>query len=98
LTRGERLVEILKQPQYQPLPMQKQVVILYAGANGYLDSLPVNTLRDYENELYNHIESNDPSIFADLKAQEVFTDEIKAKLNKALTNFGATFKATKGIN
>ena len=67
LTRGERLVEILKQPQYQPLPMQKQVTILYAGANGYLDTLPVNTLRDYEGELYNYIESNDPSIFADLK-------------------------------
>ena len=98
LTRGERLVEILKQPQYQPLPMQKQVTILYAGANGYLDSLPVNTLKDYEAELYNYIESNDPSIFADLKAQEVFTDEIKAKLNKALTSFGETFKATKGIN
>ena len=98
LTRGERLVEILKQPQYQPLPMQKQVTILYAGANGYLDSLPVNTLKDYEAELYNYIETNDPSIFADLKAQEVFTDEIKAKLNKALTAFGQTFKATKGIN
>ncbi|MBU3983026.1 MAG: F0F1 ATP synthase subunit alpha, partial [Proteobacteria bacterium] len=98
LTRGERLVEILKQPQYQPLSMQKQVTILYAGANGYLDKLPVNTLRDYENELYNYIESNDPSIFADLKAQEVFTDEIKAKLNKALISFGETFKATKGIN
>jgi F-type H+/Na+-transporting ATPase subunit alpha len=98
LTRGERLVEILKQPQYQPLPMQKQVTILYAGANGYLDSLPVNTLKDYEAELFNYIETNDPSIFADLKAQEVFTDDIKAKLNKALTSFGQTFKATRGIN
>jgi F-type H+-transporting ATPase subunit alpha len=98
LTRGERLVEILKQPQYQPLPMQKQVTILYAGANGFLDSLPVNTLKDYEAELFNYIETNDPSIFADLKAQEIFTDEIKAKLNKALTSFGQTFKATKGIN
>jgi F-type H+-transporting ATPase subunit alpha len=97
LTRGERLVEILKQPQYRPLPMQKQVTILYAGANGYLDTLPINTLKDYEAELFDYIESNDPSIFADLKAQEVFTDEIKAKLNKALTSFGATFKATKGI-
>jgi F-type H+-transporting ATPase subunit alpha len=98
LTRGERLVEILKQPQYQPLPMQKQVTILYAGANGYLDSLPVNTLKDFEAELFDYIDANDPSIFADLKAQEVFTDEIKAKLNKALTTFSATFKVTKGIN
>ncbi len=98
LIRGERLVEILKQPQYQPLPMEKQVTIIYAGANGYLDKLPVDVLADYEQELYNYIESNDPSIFADLKEQEEFTDPIKEKLNKALTSFGETFKATKGLN
>lgn len=98
LTRGERLVEILKQPQYQPLPMEKQVTILFAGTNGYLDKLPVNTLANYEMELYSYIESNEPSIFTDLKEQKIFTDEIKAKLNKALTSFGNTFKATKGLN
>ena len=97
LTRGERLVEILKQPQYAPLPMEKQVTILYAGANGYLDSLPVDTLKDYETEMYSYIESNDASIFADLKEQEEFTDAIKDKLNKALDAFGETFKATKGL-
>jgi len=98
LTRGERLVEILKQPQYQPLPMEKQVTILFAGTNGYLDALPIDTLADYESELYSYIESNDPSIFADLKEQEEFTDGIKEKMNKALTSFGDTFKATKGLN
>ncbi len=98
LTRGERLVEILKQPQYQPLPMEKQVTIIYAGANGYLDPLPIETLADYEAELYTYIESNDPSIFSDLKEKEEFTDGIKEKLNKALTSFGDTFKATKGLN
>jgi F-type H+-transporting ATPase subunit alpha len=98
LTRGERLVEILKQPQYQPLPMEKQVTIIYAGSNGYLDKLPVNTLADYEKELYSYIESNDPSIFTDLKEKKEFTAEIKDKLNKALTSFGETFKATKGLN
>lgn len=98
LTRGERLVEILKQPQYQPLSMEKQVTIIYAGANGFLDALPVDTLADYEQELYTYIESNDPSIFADLKEQQEFTDPIKEKLNKALTSFGETFKATKGLN
>jgi len=87
LTRGERLVEILKQPQYAPLPMEKQVTILYAGANGYLDSLPVETMRDYEDEVFSYIESNDASIFADLKEQEEFTDAIKAKLNTALDAF-----------
>ncbi len=98
LTRGERLVEILKQPQYQPLPMEKQVTIIYAGSNGYLDKLPVDTLADYEAELYNYIESNEPSIFSDLVAEKQFTDAIKEKLNKVLTSFGDTFKATKGLN
>jgi len=98
LTRGERLVEILKQPQYQPLPMEKQVTILYAGTKGYLDKLPVDTLADYENELYNYIESNEPSIFSDLKEQKEFTDAIKEKLDKVLASFGDTFKATKGLN
>ena len=98
LTRGERLVEILKQPQYQPLPMEKQVTILYAGSNGYLDSLPVDTLADYENELYSYIESNEPTVFSDLVEEEKFTDAIKEKLNKVLTSFGDTFKATKGLN
>ncbi|SDO45762.1 F0F1 ATP synthase subunit alpha [Desulforhopalus singaporensis] len=98
LTRGERLVEILKQPQYQPLSMEKQVTIIYAGSNGYLDKLPVETLADYEAELYSYIESNEPSIFTDLVAEEQFTDGIKEKLNKVLTSFGDTFKATKGLN
>jgi F-type H+-transporting ATPase subunit alpha len=98
LTRGERLVEILKQPQYQPLPMEKQVTILYAGSNGHLDALPVETLADYESELYSYIESNEPSIFSDLVTDEQFTDEIKEKLNKVLTSFGDTFKATRGLN
>ncbi|NTW87718.1 MAG: F0F1 ATP synthase subunit alpha [Desulfobulbaceae bacterium] len=98
LTRGERLVEILKQPQYQPLPMEKQVVIIYAGSNGYLDKLPVATLADYESELYSYIESNDPSIFSDIDKEKMFTDAIKEKLNKVLTSFGDTFKASKGLN
>ncbi|MFH0781480.1 MAG: F0F1 ATP synthase subunit alpha [Pseudomonadota bacterium] len=98
LTRGERLVEILKQPQYQPLPMEKQVVIIYAGSNGYLDKLPVATLADYESELYSYIESNEPSIFSDLDSEKMFTDAIKQKLNKVLTSFGDTFKASKGLN
>lgn len=98
LTRGERLVEILKQPQYQPLPMEKQVCILYAGTNGWLDELPVDTLGDYESELYNYIESNDPSIYSELQEKQEFDDALREKLDKVLTGFGDTFKATKGLN
>ena len=98
LTRGERLVEILKQPQYQPLPMEKQVTILFAGAKGFLDELPVDTLADYEQELYTYIEANEPSIFSEMKEQEEISSSLEEKMKKALTTFGETFKATKGLN
>ena len=98
LTRGERLVEILKQPQYQPLSMEKQVTILFAGTKGFLDEFPVAVLGDYEQELYTYIESNEPSIFSELKEQEVITDSIEEKMRKTITAFGETFKATKGLN
>ncbi len=98
LTRGERLVEILKQPQYQPLPMEKQVTILFAGTNGFLDEFPVNVLADYEQELYTYIEANEPSIFEELKEKKEISSSLEEKMRKALTSFGETFKATKGLN
>jgi F-type H+-transporting ATPase subunit alpha len=98
LTRGERLVEILKQPQYQPLPMEKQVTIIFAGTKGFLDKFPVNTLADYEKELYTYIETNEPSIFTELQEKQVISPELEEKMKKTLATFGETFKATKGLN
>lgn len=98
LTRGERLVEILKQPQYQPLPMEKQVAIIFAGTKGFLDKLPINTLRDYEQDLYNYIESNAPFIFEELREQQKISPELEEKMKQVLATFGETFKATKGLN
>jgi F-type H+/Na+-transporting ATPase subunit alpha len=98
LTRGARLVEILKQPQYKPLSMEKQVCILYAGTKGYLDTLPLNTLADYEQQLYSYIETNEASIFSDLKEKEVIDQALEEKLKKTLTAFGDNFKASKGLS
>lgn len=98
LTRGERLVEILKQPQYQPLPMEKQVTIIFAGTKGFLDKLPINTLRDYEQDLYNYVESNAPFIFEELREQQKISPELEEKMKQVLATFGETFKATKGLN
>jgi len=98
LTRGERLVEILKQPQYQPLPMEKQVTIIFAGTKGFLDKFPVATLADYEKELYSYIETNEPSIFNELKEKQAISSELEEKMKKTLATFGETFKATKGLN
>ncbi len=98
LTRGERLVEILKQPQYQPLSMEKQVTILYAGTKGHLDELPVDSLAVYEKELYDYIDRTEPSVFSDLKEKEAIDDELDAKMKKVIIAFTAEFKSSKGIN
>ena len=98
LTRGERLVEILKQPQYQPLPMEKQVTIIFAGTKGFLDKLPVETLRDYEQELYAFIEANEAGIFEELREKQIISPELDERMKKVLTSFGETFRATKGLN
>ena len=98
LTRGERLVEILKQPQYQPLPMEKQVTIIFAGTNGFLDKLPVNVLADYEKELFSFLEANEPSIFGELREKQAISSELEERMKKTLSSFGETFKATKGLN
>jgi len=98
LTRGERLVEILKQPQYQPLPMEKQVTILFAGAKGFLDELPVTALAEYEKELYTYIETNEPSIFSEMKEEKIISPALEEKMENTMTTFGQTFKATKGLN
>jgi F-type H+-transporting ATPase subunit alpha len=93
LNRGRRLVEVLKQPQYQPLPVEKQVVIIYAATNGYLDSIPVEQLRAYEVELYKFLETRKASLMSSLQKEKAITDPIKAELNAALEEFGKTFAA-----
>jgi F-type H+-transporting ATPase subunit alpha len=98
LNRGERLVEILKQPQYQPLPMEKQVAILFAGARGFLDPIPVNMLADYEKELYAYIEQNAPAVFDGLKEKKQIDSELEEMMKKTLTSFGETFKSSRGLN
>ncbi|MFZ5760645.1 MAG: F0F1 ATP synthase subunit alpha [Thermodesulfobacteriota bacterium] len=97
LTRGARLVEILKQPQYQPLPMEKQVSIIFAGTKGYLDTLPLNVLADYEADLYSYIAGNAPDIFDTLKEKKVIDKDLEAKMHSTIKSFTETFKASKGI-
>ncbi|HVD94103.1 MAG TPA: F0F1 ATP synthase subunit alpha [Vicinamibacterales bacterium] len=93
LNRGRRLVEVLKQPQYQPLPVEKQVAIIYAATNGYLDPIPVEQVRAYEIELYKFLETRRASLLAALVEKKAIDDAIKAELNAALEEFGKTFTA-----
>ncbi len=94
LLRGERLVEILKQPQYQPLPLEKQVSILYAGTKGFLDNLATSVLAKYETGLYQFIDARYPEIFTEIADKRTIGDELDAKLQKALTEYGEEFKDT----
>ncbi len=94
LTRGQRLVEILKQPQYQPLSMEKQVTILYAGTRGYLDALPIDVLAKYEAGLYKFIEDRFPKVFEGLKEKQAITDDLDKLMGEALTAYGEEFKDT----
>ncbi|MDI6852483.1 MAG: F0F1 ATP synthase subunit alpha [Deltaproteobacteria bacterium] len=92
LNRGMRLVEILKQPQYEPLPMVKQVSIIYAGTRGFLDKYPVEVLGDYEKQLYTFIENKYSDIWAELDAKKEFTPELDSRMKAALEEFDKVFQ------
>jgi F-type H+/Na+-transporting ATPase subunit alpha len=92
LNRGSHLVELLKQDQYEPLPVEKQVLIIYAGTNGFIDELPLTTLKKYEQELYSFIESKHPDVFADILKKRELDGDLRAKINKALEEFKAVFR------
>jgi len=93
LNRGKRLTEILKQPQYRPLSVEKQVAIVYAATNGYLDNVAVEKLRQYEEELYRFLETRKTGLLASIADKKTLDDEIKTQLNAALVEFGKQFAA-----
>jgi len=93
LERGQRMVEVLKQPPYSPLPAEKQVVIIFAGNEGYLDDIPVSAVTKFEAELYPFIEANYPQIFENIRSTQKIDDETKALMIKALDEFKASFVA-----
>ena len=91
LERGSRLVEILKQGQYVPIPVEKQIVIIYAATKGYVDGFPVNKLGAYEKALNSFLESKHPEIFDGIKSKKVLDKDLEAKLKAALDEFGPVF-------
>src|SRR6188508_1943649 len=93
LNRGRRLVEILKQPQYQPLAVEKQVAIVYAATKGFLDQIPVEDLRRYEEDLYRYLEASASSVLGGIADKKIIDDETKGALEAALTEFNKQFVA-----
>jgi F-type H+-transporting ATPase subunit alpha len=92
LNRGARLVELLKQGQYEPLSVEKQILIIYAGTNGFVDDLPLTALKKYEQELYSFVESRHPDIFADILKKPELDSDLRAKMTKAFEEFKGIFK------
>ena len=91
LNRGSRLVEILKQGQYEPLPVEKQILIIYAATNGYVDDLPVSALRRYEIELHRFVENRHPELLETIRAKRELSDALKGAVNKVLDDFKGVF-------
>ena len=94
LARGQRLMEILKQDQYQPLSVENQVLIIFAASNKYLDDIPVNECRRFELELYPFIETNYGGLLKSLREKKAFDDTNRAEAKKALDAFKERFKTT----
>lgn len=92
LERGQRMVEVLKQPPYAPLPIERQVVVIFAGARGFMDDVPVDKVNKFENDLYPFIEARYPQIFEDIRTKKLIDNEAEELLKKALSEFKATFK------
>jgi F-type H+-transporting ATPase subunit alpha len=91
LNRGRRLVELLKQAQFQPLPVEKQVVAMFAGTGGFLDDLPVERCREFEQGLYTFIDNAHPGIWAQIREKKALDDALRAELQNAIKEFKGRF-------
>jgi F-type H+-transporting ATPase subunit alpha len=91
LNRGRRLVEILKQPQYQPLAVEKQVIIVYAATKGFIDPVAIEDVRRYEEDLYRFLEARHPRVLAGIAEKKILDDELKGLIEAALKEFGQQF-------
>jgi len=88
LSRGQRLVEILKQPQYQPLSVEKQVLVIFAATSGYFDPVPVSSVSALEQELYRFVETRHAAVLSDIAEKKILDDGLKARLHEVMKEFG----------
>jgi len=95
LNRGQRLVEVLKQKQFSPLPFSKQILIIYAGTNGFLDDLPVDQVRDFEEELYRFVDATNPGLLRSIMEKKVLDDNLKTEMARVIKECKETFASEK---
>jgi F-type H+-transporting ATPase subunit alpha len=92
ITRGQRMVELLKQPQYDPMPVEEQVAVIYAGTRGHLDVIPVAEVRNYERGLLDFLRGRFPELLSKIRDTKELTDEIGQGLDAAIAEFGKVFQ------
>jgi F-type H+/Na+-transporting ATPase subunit alpha len=95
LNRGQRLVEVLKQKQFSPLPFSKQILIIFAGTSGFLDDLPVDQVRSFEAELYEYVDATNPDLLRTIMEKKTLDDNLKAQMTKTIKECKETFVAEK---
>ena len=93
LARGARLTQLLKQPQYSPLPVEEQVVSIYAGTRGYLDTIAVDAVTEYEQRMLEDIRANGEDILEEIRTEKKLTEKLESKLNKFLESFTKGFSS-----
>jgi F-type H+-transporting ATPase subunit alpha len=93
LTRGERISEVMKQPQFSPLPVERQVAILWVVTNGYLDDIPVGKVRDFETQFYRYLEAEQAELMAGLADKQALDDDLVDGLRRAAETFKESFSA-----
>ena len=97
LSRGERTVEILKQPQYQPMPVENQVAAIFAVTQGHLDHIPVERIREWELGFHEYLRSRATDLLSDIKTKKELSDPVQERLVKAIKDYNATFAASTGV-
>jgi F-type H+/Na+-transporting ATPase subunit alpha len=95
LNRGQRLVEVLKQKQFSPLPFSKQILIIYAGTNGFLDDLPVDQVTNFEQELYRFTDTTNPGLLRSIMEKKILDDNLKAEMARLIKECKETFASEK---
>ncbi|HUZ04325.1 MAG TPA: F0F1 ATP synthase subunit alpha, partial [Acidobacteriaceae bacterium] len=93
LNRGQRLTELLKQPQFAPVPTEKQIILIFAGNNGYLDDLKVEEIRDFEQGLYRYLDAAQSSLLTDIVTKKALDDDLKNRIQAALKEYKQNYLA-----
>ena len=95
LNRGQRLVEVLKQKQFSPQPFSKQILIIFAGTSGVLDDMPVDQVRDFEQELYKYVDATNPAILRTVMEKKILDDALKGQLTSLIKEAKQQFVASR---